>query len=50
MIVLGEHVDLAFGAGAALVLAGITLVSVPSLRREPGRRARRRDLTVSSYT
>lgn len=33
VLVLGERVDLAFGIGAALVLAGITLVSAPGLRR-----------------
>jgi drug/metabolite transporter (DMT)-like permease len=35
VLVLGERVDLAFGLGAALVLAGITLVSAPGLRRAP---------------
>jgi drug/metabolite transporter (DMT)-like permease len=33
VLVLGERVDLAFGIGAALVLAGITVVSAPGLRR-----------------
>jgi drug/metabolite transporter (DMT)-like permease len=32
VLVLGERVDVAFGAGAALVLAGITVVTVPGLR------------------
>jgi drug/metabolite transporter (DMT)-like permease len=35
VLVLGEHIDLSFGAGAALVLAGITVVSAPGLRRQP---------------
>jgi drug/metabolite transporter (DMT)-like permease len=35
VVVLGEKVDVAFGIGAALVLAGITLVSAPGLRRPP---------------
>ncbi len=33
VLVLGERVDLAFGVGAALVLAGIIVVSAPGLRR-----------------
>jgi len=33
VLVLGERVDVAFGVGAALVLAGITVVSAPGLRR-----------------
>ncbi|WP_242392438.1 DMT family transporter [Anaeromyxobacter oryzisoli] len=33
VLVLGERVGLAFGVGAALVLAGITVVSTPGLRR-----------------
>jgi len=33
VLVLGERVDLSFGAGAALVLAGITVVSGPGLFR-----------------
>jgi len=37
VLVLGERVDLAFGAGAALVVAGVTIVSVAGR----GRRARR---------
>ncbi|HZZ83219.1 MAG TPA: DMT family transporter [Anaeromyxobacteraceae bacterium] len=32
VLVLGERVDAAFGIGAVLVLAGITVVSVPGLR------------------
>lgn len=35
VLVLGEHVDLAFGVGAALVLAGITAVSAPAPRDRP---------------
>ena len=37
VLVLGERVDLAFGVGAALVLAGITVVSAPG-RRDQARR------------
>jgi drug/metabolite transporter (DMT)-like permease len=33
VLVLGERVDAAFGVGATLVLAGITAVSAPGLRR-----------------
>lgn len=33
VLVLGERLDAAFGVGAALVLAGITLVSAPGSRR-----------------
>jgi drug/metabolite transporter (DMT)-like permease len=33
VLVLGERVDGAFGVGAALVLAGITVVSAPGLQR-----------------
>ena len=39
VLVLGERVDLAFGVGAALVLAGITVVSAPGLRRGATRMA-----------
>lgn len=42
VLVLHEHVDVAFGLGAALVLAGITAVSAPGLRpraRAPSRGA-----------
>jgi drug/metabolite transporter (DMT)-like permease len=39
VLVLGERVDLAFGIGAALVLAGITVVSAPGLRRGAARHA-----------
>ena len=39
VLVLGERVDLAFGMGAALVLAGITVVSAPGLRRGAARMA-----------
>ncbi len=35
VLVLGERVDAAFGIGAALVLAGITVVSAPGIRRRP---------------
>jgi drug/metabolite transporter (DMT)-like permease len=38
VLVLGERVDVAFGAGVALVLAGITLVSTQGLRSERSRR------------
>jgi drug/metabolite transporter (DMT)-like permease len=37
VLVLGERVDVAFGLGAALVLAGITVVSAPGLRRRVAR-------------
>ena len=37
VLVLGEHVDVTFGVGAALVLSGITLVSAPGLRRQAPR-------------
>jgi drug/metabolite transporter (DMT)-like permease len=37
VLVLGERVDPAFGVGAALVLAGITVVSAPGLRRREAR-------------
>jgi drug/metabolite transporter (DMT)-like permease len=37
VLVLGERVDVAFGIGAALVLAGITVVSAPGLRRRETR-------------
>lgn len=36
VLVLGERVDLSFGVGASLVLAGITIVSAPGLRRPAG--------------
>jgi drug/metabolite transporter (DMT)-like permease len=39
VIVLGERVDLAFGIGAVLVLAGITVVSAPGSRRKAERLA-----------
>jgi drug/metabolite transporter (DMT)-like permease len=39
VLVLGERIDVAFGVGAALVLAGITLVSAPGLRRQVAPRA-----------
>ncbi len=35
VLVLHERVDVAFGVGAALVLAGITAVSAPGLRARP---------------
>jgi len=38
VLVLGERVDLAFGMGAALVLAGITVVSAPGFRRRAARK------------
>ncbi|WP_242342865.1 DMT family transporter [Anaeromyxobacter terrae] len=39
VVVLHERVDAAFGVGAALVLAGITVVSAPGLRRRAPRAA-----------
>jgi drug/metabolite transporter (DMT)-like permease len=39
VLVLGERVDAAFGLGAALVLAGITVVSAPGLRRRAAQAA-----------
>lgn len=43
VLVLGERVDPAFGIGAALVLAGITVVSAPGLRRPGARTVGMRD-------
>jgi drug/metabolite transporter (DMT)-like permease len=43
VLVLGDRVDLAFGVGAALVLAGIAAVSAPG----PGRRAARAQPAVA---